>query len=565
MDVRPVVLRRSRPTYAAVAAVVLAVLAVACGGSGTPGSRRQPAGATAPALQAGGRLTMALDDEPKNGFNYRTPSGNVASLGTVLRRVWPAVWITRPNLEIVLDTELVTSAEVTGSDPQTIVYKINPAARWSDGVPISADDFVYNWQVQQPGATDVDGKPIEFVAPGEDVIQSVTGSADGKTVTVVLKQRTPEWKSIFARNLTPAHIARQKGWNSGFNSFDPSVVVSGGPFRIESYRPGQDLTLVRNDRYWGKPAVLDSVVFRFVPSAESITALRNGEVDVVSPRFQTDLREQLASLPDVAAQTATGLQAELLDFNLANDLLADARVRQAFALALDRKGITDRTVGSFDRGSKVLNNRLFAPGQPGYVDTSDGRYDGRDVAGARRLLESAGFARGDDGVYVKDGRRLSLRMQTTAGDALREAQVQLIQAQVREAGFDVQIVNAVSASQVVTNLKSGTIDVASYAQSMSVYPTTTNSTFGTQGGANNNRFSDPRVDELYSQARQELDDAKRWAILNDIDRILWRHMARIPLYQRPVVVAHRSTAANVEVNPAAGPTWNLQEWGLKAK
>lgn len=545
--------------------LLLAAVAGACAGSDRDTRPGVAPTAAAPSLRPGGTLTVAVDDEPKNGFNYRTPAGNVASLGTIMRRVWPAAYITKPNLEVVLDTDVVTSAEVTNADPQTIVYRINPAATWSDGVPISADDFIYNWQVQQPGAVDVDGKPIEFVAPGEDVIQSVTGSPDGKTVTVVLKQRNAEWKSMFVRNLTPAHIAKQKGWNTGFKSFDPSAVISGGPFRIDSYNPGRDLTLVRNPRYWGKQAVLDSIVFRFVPSAETFTALRNGEVDIISPRFQTDLREQLAMLPDVETQTTTGQQAELLDFNLGNEFLSDTRVRQAFALSLDRKAIVDRTVGTFDPSIKTLNNRLFLTGQPGYVDTSGARYDGADVAGARRLLEEAGFTRGGDGTYVRDGKRLSLTIQTTAGDSLREGQIQLMQAQARDAGFDLQIVPGVQAADVVGNLRRGAIDLASYAQTISQYTTATSGTFGTGGGSNNNKYSNTKVDALYAQARQELDDAKRWGILSEVDRVLWADMPRLPLYQRPVVVASRSSAANVVVNPAVGPTWNAEQWGIKAR
>lgn len=270
-------------------------------------------------------------------------------------------------------------------------------------------------------------------------------------------------------------------------------------------------------------------------------------------------------LPDVESQTVTGLQAELLDLNLGNELLADVRVRQALALSLDRKAIVDRTVGTFDPTIKTLNNRIFLTGQPGYADTSGGRYDRADVPAARRLLEGAGFTRGNDGIYVKDGKRLSVTVQTTAGDSLREAQVQLMQAQAREGGFDLQILPGASASDVVGNLRRGAIDIASYAQTMSPYATTTSTTFGTGGGSNNNKYSNARVDALYAQARQELDDAKRWGILNEIDRIMWEDLPRLTLYQRPVVVAYRKVAVNVFVNPAAGPTWNAQDWGIRTR
>ncbi len=100
--------------------------------------------------------------------------------------------------------------EVTNANPQTIVYKLRPEAVWSDGVPVSADDFVYAFEMQRPGLTDIDGSPISVVAPNEDVIASVTGSDGGKTVTVVLKQPFGDWQALFLTPLSPP--TRPRPW-----------------------------------------------------------------------------------------------------------------------------------------------------------------------------------------------------------------------------------------------------------------------------------------------------------------------------------------------------------------
>lgn len=555
-----------RPRLRPAGVAMAAVLGLVAGACSSPKTAAPPQSTVSePQLRAGGTLVYAADSEPTTGFNYRTTKGNTASLGTLIRRVWPAAFVTTPSLDVVTDGNVVTSVQVVSTDPQTIEYRINPAATWSDGVPISADDFIFNWQVQQPGATDIDGKPYSVVAAGEDTIQSVTGSADGKTVTAVLKSRSAEWKALFSRPLTPAHVARKFGWNSGFDGFDPERVISGGPFRIQSYNPGKDLTLVRNERYWGKPATLDSVVIRFIADSNAtVTALRNREVDVIAPRVQTDLLDQLKGIPGVASRMAAGLQAEFLDFNQKSELLAIPGVRQAFALALDRQSIVARTVGQLDEKAQVMNNRLFGTTQVGYADTSDHRYDRPDIPGAKRLLEGAGFKLGGDGIYVKDDKRLSLRLRTTSGDALRESQAELIQAQVRAAGFEVRIDNAPT-SALVAQLQQGDFDISSLAQGLAVFPTTTNGTFGTGGGANLSKYSNSRIDALYLQAKGELDDTKRLGLLRDIDRQLWEDMPRLPLYQRPIVVAYRDNAVNVVINASAGVLWNVETWGMKAR
>jgi peptide/nickel transport system substrate-binding protein len=537
--------------------LALSLVGGACTSSSTPSDSAGPA----ETIRPGGTVVFAADAEPTAGFNNRTTKGNTTALRNVMRRVWPSAWITTPDFRTVLDTSVVVSADVmAGVSPQTIVYRINPDAKWSDGVPISAEDFIYNVEVEKPGATDVDGKPISWVAPGEETIQSVTGSPDGKTVTVVLAQPFAEWRSIFAKPLVPAHIAKRVGWNSGFDNFDPTVVISGGPFRIESYNKGQNLTLVRNESWRPQPN-LDSVIFRFdVPSPA--LALANNEVQAVAPRAQVDVVGQLRGTDGVVTVVGTGFDAEFLDINLRNEFLAVPEVRRAFALALDRQAILERTARQIDPAAKVMQNRLLSLGDPGYADRSGGRYDKPDVAGAKRLLESVGFVAGPDGVYAKDGKRLSFRITSTTGDALRENQGELIQTQVRQAGIDLRL-DAVAPSALTRRLLDGDFDVVSLLQGIAVAPTTTNLSFGTGGSVNISKYSSPAVDALYARAKTELNDVERAKLLNQIDEQLWNDLPRIPLYQRPTVVAYRNTLVNVGVNAVSGPLWNIEQWGMK--
>jgi peptide/nickel transport system substrate-binding protein len=156
--------------------------------------------------------------------------------------VWLGAWRMTADFQFQLNTDIVTGAELTSTDPQTVVFTINPKATWSDGVPVDADDFIYNWQIARTGATDVDGSPIQgFNDALADSIASVTGSDSGKTVTAVFKQPNVEWKFGRVFNiLIPAHIARRVGFNSGFERFDPAVEVSDAPFRLGTYNPGKD-------------------------------------------------------------------------------------------------------------------------------------------------------------------------------------------------------------------------------------------------------------------------------------------------------------------------------------
>ena len=117
-------------------------------------------------------------------------------------------------------------------------------------------------------------------------------SDNGKTVTVVFREPFRDWKSLFAAGsfILPAHFMEKQpgGWNTGLDKH-PETFPSGGWFKIQNWTQGQSLTMVRNDRYYGKKAHLDSVVVRFLPeSTTQPAALQNNQVDLIYPQPQLD-------------------------------------------------------------------------------------------------------------------------------------------------------------------------------------------------------------------------------------------------------------------------------------
>jgi peptide/nickel transport system substrate-binding protein len=95
----------------------------------------------------------------------------------------PVAFHLTPDFKVVMNEDLLESATQTSENPQTVVYKIKPAAVWSDGTPVSADDFIYLWKNLNGTIRDNDVASTT----GYDQVKSVTGSDNGKTVTVVFK------------------------------------------------------------------------------------------------------------------------------------------------------------------------------------------------------------------------------------------------------------------------------------------------------------------------------------------------------------------------------------------
>jgi peptide/nickel transport system substrate-binding protein len=549
--------QRRRPLRLAVVLLAIALVGAACGGGGGGGDT----GSSSTAIKEGGTLSYAADQEP-TGFNNNTSKDNGTSVLNVVINLFPPVFRLHPDYSVQLNKELMDSAEQTSSDPQTIVYKIKQAAVWSDGTPVTADDFEYLWKNLNGSIEDND----VAATTGYDQIRRVTGSDGGKTVTVVFKEPFSDWKSLFY-GLLPAHYMAKVpgGWNNGLDR-NPEKIPTNGPYVISGWDRGQSLTLARNDRYWGPKAHLDSIVFRFLPeSTTQPAALQNNEVDLIYPQPQLDLVAQVKAMPDVTSELNIGLSFEHLDFNFKNEHLADLRVRQAIATGLNLTEVVNRTVKQFTDEAQPLGNRIWLPGQRPYQDHF-GQYGKGDVAGAQRLLEEAGYTRGADGVYAKGGKRLSLRISTTAGNQLRETQGQLVQAQLKEVGIELKIANVESTKLFGEWLPDGNFDIANFAWVGNPFAiSSSQDIYRSGGGSNYGQYRSGKVDDLFTRAVREVDEAKAAELGNQIDQQLTADMATIPLYAKPTYLAVRNTFTGVGDNATQeGPFWNSGLWAQKA-
>jgi peptide/nickel transport system substrate-binding protein len=549
---------RLRTVRLAVLLVGLAMVAAACGGGGDEGS----VGGGSAQIQPGGTLTYGADQEP-TGFNNATAKDNGASVYNVTINMFPQAFHAQPDFTVKMDDAFLDSAEQTSADPQTIVYRIKQNAVWSDDTPITADDFKYFWKQQNGTIKDNDVASTT----GYDQIQSVEGSDNGKTVTVVFKEPFADWKGLFV-GVLPAHYISKRpgGWNTGLDK-EPEKIPVGGWFKVQNYTPGQSLTLVRNDQYFGPKANLDSVVFRFLPeSTTQPAALQNNEVDLIYPQPQLDLVQQVKALPDVTSETNFGLIYEHFDFNFKNEHLDDLKVRQAIATGVNVPEMVNRTVKQFSDKAQPLGNRIWLTGQPQYQDHF-GQYGKGDVAAATKLLEDAGYAKGGDGIYAKGGKKLSLRFSTTQGNQLRETQGELFQAQMKHIGVDIKIANLDSQKLFGDALPNGNFDIANFAWLGTPFAISgSRDIFRSGGGSNYGQYANKKVDQLFAQANAETDEAKAAELGNQIDQQLTADMVTIPLYTKPTFIAWRSTFANVRDNATSeGPFFAANTWGQKAQ
>ncbi|HEX6527896.1 MAG TPA: ABC transporter family substrate-binding protein [Streptosporangiaceae bacterium] len=562
--------------FAAACAVGLA----ACGSGGTTSGLSKPTSGTNVAVKSGGTLTFGIDQDVA-GFNVNQATDNEFVLQEMLNQVYPSVYIVDSNLKLKLNTDLVTSAKLTSTNPQTIVYTINPKAVWSDGVPINADDFIYDWQANSgnPKYKDVGGQAFEpSSTAGYSQVKSVTGSNGGKTVTVVFAKPFGDWQSLFGVQgaLMPAHIAQKVGFNNGFQTFGAAVKVSGGPFQITSYTKGQSVIETPNPKWWGASPKLSKLVFKIFADDNQIPpAIQNGEVDASNPaQASLQFKDSVAGVPNVTTNILGGLEFQHMDFNQANPYLAKLPVRQAIIAGTNRAEIVQRTEGPIDPTLKPLENRMYVPGQPQYQDTSGGVGD-YSPSKAKSLLTSAGFKMGSDGYFQptfgpEQGKDFTLSISTTSGEPVRAQIEQLFQAQMKAIGVKINIQNYSPDTLFGTIGPKGQFDIIEFAWvstpfasgNVSIYCSYTNANLC---GQNWDHYADPQADKLLNEAASTLDATQAAALYNQADAVLWKDAVTLPLFQQPQLTTWNTKWGNVEPNPSnLGLTWNAQFWGLKS-
>lgn len=520
---------------------------------------------------ANGTVSVALD-RPWEGFNPNTPAGAVSATPTLLDQVLPSAYVISPTkLVPVVNSALLLSVETLSTAPLVIQYQINPAAVWSDGVPVRATDFIYAWQSQRGTGVDVNGQADEVASTlGYQDISSITGSHGDETVTVHFTQPFTDWRLLF-NHMVPAHIAEKVGWNEGFARFSPSVDLSAGPY-VLSQVSGREAVLKTNPRWWGTKPVLRQVNVFYAPTSAAWTALLGGtNQSVAAPRYAASAAINAASsLPNTVSTSAQSLGFVELEFNLSAPTTARTVVREALAHMIDRTGIISQTVGVVQPSTGLMDDHLAVPGQTQYQPSSAANsYAEVDLATASTLLKSAGYTLADNGAFENaSGKPLTIRLDVEVNDPWVVATAGEVERELRAAGVSVEPFNVPGPVALAQDAAANTFDAALVDRTASPFLTETAPWFSQDPtlqvgpySQNWSNFNDPGVNVLFHQASRALNPDTGALDYAQVDDQLWDNMVGLPLFVEPGFVANGVQVADVTYNPSEdGIFWNLPLW-----
>ena len=562
--------RRARWTLPLVIIVIIAAVAIVDHlGSRQISQVDQPV--IPPQVTATGGTSIVHLPGPWDGFNPNTPGGAASTTPSLLDAVLPSAYVISPKLVPQVNTDLLESVEATATSPLTIQYVINPKAVWSDGVPVTADDFIYAWQAQRGGTLDVDGQPDQMASTlGYRDVASVTGSKGGRTVTVVFSRPFADWRIMF-NHMVPAHIARKVGWNTGFSTFDPTADLSAGPLVVAS-ASGGTAQLVRNPSWWGTPSVLNSVsVSDGQSDVNWIGPLASTTTGVSQPvAFTLASLSAVSALPNAQSSLHPSLAFYSLEFDVKSPVLGHVAARQAVAHAVDRNALLDDLFGAVDPTLQVNQDHLAVAWQSSYsASTAAGEYATSDLSTTDSLLRTLGYARTPGAPYVDAlGRPLVLRLAVEEGDPWIDGVATAIVDELRTAGIGVTVVPVQGTGGLAAAAATGAYDMALVTRMSGPFQSVTEGWYsdgsghlGSGDSQNWSRFGDPQVDQLFAQASGELNPVTGGTVYNQIDDQLWDQMVALPLFGEPGLAANGVQVANAQYNPSVdGILWNVALW-----
>jgi peptide/nickel transport system substrate-binding protein len=464
------------------AALSASGILAACGGSSSSSSA---SGSSAPtgSIKAGGKLRVgATGGGAKDVIDAHLPTAD-----TDIMRVWNLYepLAVRPPDFGPLEMLLAESIQPKGSKPDVWIVKLRRGVEFHNGTTVTADDVIFSLnRILDPKDPKVGATSIGYINAGG------MKKLDAHTVQIPLK---------FANTAFPDDIGQ---YFNGIvpTGYDPKNPVGTGPFKYQSFTPGQQSVFVKNPHYWesGKPHVDQLTIIDFPDSTARVNALLGGQVDAIDnlPTGQIAQVQGNSSYKVLIAQTGEWqpftMRVDQAPFN-------DVRVRQAFRLIVNRPQMVEQVLSGHGR----VANDMYSPFDPAYYSSLPQR--AQDLEQAKSLLKQAGHS--------------GLTVELVTADVFQGvvAAAQVFAQQASGAGVKVN----------VRKVDTGTFYGPNYLKwtfAQDFWATREYLPQVAQGSLpsspfNETHWSDPKFISLINQARAEVDQSKRNEILREAEKL----------------------------------------------
>lgn len=458
------------------------------------GCGQAPSPAAPEAPQKGGDLVMALLSD---AVTLDPHTGNDVPSSNVTYNLYETLVIFDQNnvLQPLLATEWKAVDELTWE------FKLRQGVKFHDGSELKAQNVKATFERLLDPA----------VASQRLFLYSMI-----EAITVV-DEYTVRFKTKFPFAPLPAHLAHNGGGIISLEAIEKDYAemkagnkpgsflaqnpVGTGPFRLESWEPGNQLKLVRNEDYWGEKVKLESVTFKVVPeNLTRLSELETGYAHIADPIQPSDVK-RVASMPNAYLHRKSATSLAYIGFNCQKAPFNDVRVRQAISMAINKNDIVDGVY----RGTAIPAVGPIAPGVFGFDPAVKSMPFDKEKA--KQLLAEAGFEKGFSTTIWTNDNPARIQIAEYVQSKLRELNI-TVTIEVMEWGAYLDSTGEGKHDMFILGWSTPTLD-GDYA----MYALFHSSNQGKAG--NRSFFADEKVDELLDKGRQEADPAKRLAFYKE--------------------------------------------------
>jgi peptide/nickel transport system substrate-binding protein len=377
------------------------------------------------------------------------------------------------------------------ADGTTWTITLNDGVAFSNGEPLTADMVIRNIQrvAEINGRFDIFGT---FTYEAVDDKTIVVNTGDEVYPTLKSDLASPEFGMMDLDNTT---------------DFDNDPICT-GPFVITEFVPEGDVTVARNENYWGGDVNLDGAVFYYMQEDDpKLLAMQSGEIDCYNSVSSAALEVYQAEPEKYQVESVPGTR---LQFYILNENRLDDAVREAINLTVDKDAIAAYLEGTVSAASAPF------PSTAPYAKVN---IPAVDTAKAVELLEADGYTKNADGIYEKDGKPLKINICYYAARSLDTLAI-LIQEQLRAVGIDSEL--TVEEDPDATYIATADFDLALYCMISDKCGDPLyfiDSTLADGSYYNVAGFEDADCQAMIEQLRVEVDPAKRAELANKIIQI----------------------------------------------
>jgi oligopeptide transport system substrate-binding protein len=486
----------------------------ATNGSGTPAASGTNASGTPDTAAASGELRLRGDDPL-----FLDPAV-AQDAGSALYIVEIFSGLERLDKDLKIQPDLAESYELS-PDGLTYTFHLNKKATFQDGRPVSADDVKYSFErALNPDTGSVTAENfLGDIVGAKDVSRGRATAISGLKVvddtTVAITLDAPKPYFLYKLTYPTAFLVDQRQIQSNPKRWTQKPNGT-GPYKLKEWSLGVRIVLEAYTNHYLGPPKLNTIRFD-LSGGSSLVAYEDGQIDVTGVGLDDlDRVQDPNDKLHAEYQTTPRQSIDYIGFNTNVPPFDDPKVRQAFAMAVDRQKIAEVVL----KGAIPVATGILAPGVPGY--TPDDKTYPYDPDAAKKLLAESKYAGNLPPITLAE---------TGAGATVGPTEEAIIQFWKDNLGVDVKIQQAESAT-FFNDIDQGRYQMFHLGWIMD-YPDpedVLDVLFYSKSKQNNSRYSDPVVDQKLEAARTEQDTEKRLALYQDVEKKLIGDAAWIPMF-----------------------------------